>query len=75
LGGTRSTESWRLLKSLRQDNKRDIISPITLEKWDDYFSKLLKENRPHFQIEDQTSTIQTTASPIRINYYRDKKYL
>lgn len=56
-----------MLKGLKQNNKRDIIPPISLENEYDYFSKLLKENRPHFKNEDQNKEISLTASPIRIN--------
>lgn len=41
LGGTKITESWKLLNSLRQNNKNQ--SPITTTKWNEYFGKLLKE--------------------------------
>lgn len=71
LGGSRSTESWRVLRSLRQEKKKDIISPITLEKWDEYFKKLLTEDRRQFQ-EQNFPNILTTASPLRINNYEVK---
>ncbi|XP_030767027.1 uncharacterized protein LOC115890818 [Sitophilus oryzae] len=32
IGGSRSTESWRILRSLRKEKTKDIISPITLPK-------------------------------------------
>lgn len=41
IGGTRSSESWKLLKTLRQNKKKKIISPISLTKWNTYFSSLL----------------------------------
>lgn len=43
IGGTRSTEIWKTIRSLRQRNNKDIISKISLQKRDDYFSELLTE--------------------------------
>ena len=51
LGGRKSAESWKLLKGLRRDMKRDIISPISVEKLEDHFKNLLTERRPEFQYE------------------------
>lgn len=68
LGGSKSTESWKLLKSLRQDNKKDIITPVTLQKWDEYFGKLLTENREAYKKQEPEPRIEirTLASPIRV---------
>lgn len=67
LGGRKSSESWKLLKSLRQDTKKELISPINLKDWDKYFNQLLTENRKEFlDQQKQSSSIQLIASPIRI---------
>ena len=72
LGGRKSTESWKLL-SLGQNKKRDLISPITLGKWESHFGKLLTEDRPEFQNnENNRRIIEVTASPIRINVKKVK---
>ena len=49
IGGRKSTESWKLLKGLRRDMKRDLISPISIDKLEGYFKNLLTERRPEFQ--------------------------
>lgn len=67
IGGTKSTESWRLLKSLRQEKTKEIISPITLNKWDKYFATLLTEDREQFTEEPENDRVQISASPIRIS--------
>lgn len=66
LGGTKSNESWKLLKSLRQNNKRELISPVTTDKWDEYFGKLLREDRVQFLEDDSPNRVHVSASPIRI---------
>lgn len=70
LGGSRSTESWKMLRSLRQEETKDIISPITLEEWDKYFAKLLTEQRTEYQQPQQLKSdiqIRTASSPLRIH--------
>lgn len=48
-GGTRSTEAWRTIKALKQNNKeRTHISYIQGNQWHDYYKKLLNEDRPIF---------------------------
>ena len=49
LGGRKSAESWKLIKGLRRDMKRDILSPITISQLEDHFKELLTEGRPEFQ--------------------------
>ena len=49
LGGRKSAESWKLIKGLRRDMKRDIVSPISLKKLEDHFKDLLTERRPEFR--------------------------
>jgi len=66
LGGRRSTESWKLLKSLRRERKKDIILAITPQKWDDHFRKLLNEERPEFMNDNLNQNINISTSPIRI---------
>lgn len=66
LGGSRSTESWKVLKSLRQEKKRDIISAITPDQWDEYFEKLLNEDRAEFLNNSDTSNVNILASPLRV---------
>ncbi|XP_057663198.1 uncharacterized protein LOC130898146 [Diorhabda carinulata] len=65
LGGSRNTESWKTLKSLREDRSNNLISPITLEKWDEYFSILFTETRPEFKNQRQDN-INIITSPLRI---------
>lgn len=64
IGGTRITESWKTIRSLRQQNNKDIISPISLQKWDDYFSELLTEKRTEYKQQNTTDQITTISSPI-----------
>ncbi|XP_072162646.1 uncharacterized protein [Bemisia tabaci] len=49
LGGRGSTESWKLLKGLRRNMKKDILSPITISQLEDHFKVLRMEVRPEFQ--------------------------
>lgn len=55
--GTKSTESWKLLKSFCQNNK-DITSPI-ITKWDEYFGKILKETRGKFMENKESNRVYT----------------
>lgn len=46
---------------------KDIINTISLQKWEDYFSKLLTEDRTTFkEQEHEDENIQTQGSPIKI---------
>ena len=49
LGGRKSTEGWKVIKGLRRNKMRDIISPVPIDKMEDYFKDLLTERRPEFQ--------------------------
>ena len=51
LGGRRSAESWKLIKGLRRDMKREILSPITINQLEEHFKELLTEGRPEFHQE------------------------
>lgn len=74
LGGRRSTESWRILKNIRAERKREIISPITPERWQQYFKQLLTEQRQEFVENGQPSNIRTIGSPIRITLEELRKH-
>lgn len=46
---------------------KDIINTIPLQKWEDYFSKLLTEDRKSFkEQEHENKDIKTQGSPVRI---------
>lgn len=76
LGGTKSNESWRILKSLRQEKNKEIISPITLNKWNEYFKCLLVEDRINYQKKDNTgNNIQISVSLIRITINKKNEYV
>lgn len=67
LGGTKSTESWRLMKQLRKNQKKDIISTITMDRWETYFKTLLTENRAEFKTNNKNEEqIRVMTSPLRI---------
>jgi len=66
IGGQKSTEGWKAIKELRQNKRKDLISPIPLTKWDEYYKDLLTENRDQFKDENVQPNIHTAASPIRI---------
>ncbi|KAF2890477.1 hypothetical protein ILUMI_15696 [Ignelater luminosus] len=66
LGGRKSTESWKILKSLRKEKKRDIITTITPDQWNEYFERLLNEDRPEFKDNSDTQNINISASPILV---------
>ena len=67
IGESRSTESWKTIKSLRKDTTNEIISSITIEEWERYFKDLLTENRIEFGEETRdTTNINIISSPIRL---------
>jgi hypothetical protein len=69
IGGARSTESWRFIKSLRMNKKGNIISPIKIQQWEEHFKKLLVEDRKEFKaINNRQERIVTIGSPIRIDH-------
>jgi len=62
LGGTKSSESWKVLKSLRGNTKEKVhINHITEQQWEQYYKDLLTENRTNFteSAEEQISNNQT----------------
>jgi len=49
MGGTRVSEAWRAIRNLRKDNKNgNNIALINMNEWEDYYQKLLREDRPQF---------------------------
>lgn len=66
LGGRKSAESWKLIKGLRRDMKRDIISPITISQLDEHFNKLLTEGRPEFQTGNAENIVEDHSMEIRV---------
>lgn len=69
IGGSQSSESWKLLKNLRNDRKKDIIQSISPQTWEGYFEDLLTETREPFK-QIQSNGIQGVrliGSPIRVN--------
>lgn len=70
IGGARSSESWRRIKSLRNNTtEKTQITYIKEERWQDYYRKLLTENRPRFietQDEDKQDGIENTTEEILV---------
>lgn len=67
LGGKKNTESWKILKNIRKTRMKDIINTIPLQKWEDYFGKLLTEDRKSFkEQEHETKNIKTQGLPVKI---------
>ena len=55
LGGKRSTEAWRILKSLRKnENGGQCFNPIPIGNWETYCKGLLTENRERYMGEQET---------------------
>ena len=55
LGSKRSTEAWRILKNLRKnENRRQCLNPIHIDKWETYFKEILTENREHYFGDQET---------------------
>ncbi|XP_030751029.1 uncharacterized protein LOC115878622 [Sitophilus oryzae] len=68
IGGRRSKESWKFIKNVRKRKGKEIISPITPQKWEEYMENLMTENRVEFMdCSDVTTNIRTMGSPIRIS--------
>jgi len=55
LVGKRSTEAWRILKNLRNnENGRQCFNPLPIGKWETYFKGLLTENRERYLGQQET---------------------
>lgn len=67
IGEKRATESWKIMKSIRKNRKKDLITPITLKNWDSYFNELLTEKRAELEIEDSSPYVRMQAFPTRIS--------
>lgn len=68
LGGKRSTESWRVLKKMRNDTTKEIISPITPNEWKQHFADMLNEDRQEFTTTGYADVnITTQGTPVTIN--------
>ena len=52
---------------MRRERNKDIISPITEQAWNQYFEKLLTEDRNEFQSTDSNTNITIQGSPVRIS--------
>nr|XP_018896775.1 PREDICTED: uncharacterized protein LOC109030332 [Bemisia tabaci] len=66
LGGRKSAESWKLLKGLRRDMKRDILSPISIRQLEEHFKQLLTERRPEFQGGTQINTDEASTVSVQL---------
>lgn len=67
LGRRKNTESWKLIKNLWQKKKGDVISQISMEKWENHFKHLLTDNRAKFKNEwNEDNIVNIIASPLRI---------
>lgn len=64
IGGKRCTEAWKFIDSIRTDKKKVILEPISGKDWEDYYSKLLVEDRENFKKEGPRVTVQ--GEPIEI---------
>lgn len=64
IGGRRCTEAWRFVNNIRADKKQIPLEQISAKKWEEYYGKLLSEDRPQF-IEEQTN-ITVDGEPIEI---------
>lgn len=58
---------------MRRERNKDIICPITEQSRNQYFEKLLTEDRKEFQITDNNTNITTQGSPVRISVSEVKK--
>ncbi|XP_060530421.1 craniofacial development protein 2-like [Cylas formicarius] len=57
IGGTRNSESWRLIKSLRTNRKGKVhLEYIPDTMWEIYYKKMLTEDRPTFIGENSETT-------------------
>lgn len=66
LGRRKNTESWKLIKNLWQKKKGDVISQISMEKWENHFKHLLTDNRAKFKNEwNEDNIVNIIASPLR----------
>lgn len=61
LGGTKKL---RKLENLRQDKKRDIISPKQIQQWENQFQTILTEERSKFE---NVNNIQELANLSRLS--------
>lgn len=50
MGGTRMTEAWRFIKNIRKDSNEKVrITAITIDEWEQYYNKLLNEDRAQYK--------------------------
>lgn len=66
--GRKSAESWKLVKNIHAEKRKEILALIVIEKWEQCFQDLLTENKPAFtDDEDKRIRINTVSSPLRIS--------
>lgn len=56
IGGTRSTEVWRVIKSMKTNTKNKRQNTIKIEEWKKHYENLLVENRDEYRLESETET-------------------
>ncbi|PSN48631.1 hypothetical protein C0J52_12701, partial [Blattella germanica] len=55
IGSTKSREAWKIIRSLRTNEKSNVnLQLISQGEWQNYYSKLLKEEREEFIQSDET---------------------
>lgn len=82
LGGTRSSEAWKFIKTLRNENtQRTTLPLISIKAWEDHYKKELTEDRQEYlvqspvpyQIEGQPITVSTKLVEKAVNNMKNKK--
>lgn len=68
LGETKSTESWRLIKQIRQNQKKK-----TNDKWETYFKTLVTEDKTEFKINNGNEHKTVMTTPLRLTMKEVKK--
>lgn len=78
IGGTQSTEAWRTMQSSKTNKMEKWTGSITMDNWENHYTKLLTEDRDEFKqtyicSEDDSET--TNQEEIRITSEESKRAL
>lgn len=55
IGGTKTKEAWNIIRNLRKDHKGNNINMINIDKFQQYFSHMLAEDRKEYTQKEQQS--------------------
>lgn len=76
MGGTRVSEAWKMIKTLRKDERQNTkISLIEMEEWKEYYEKLLVEKRRNFMMKNRNIDMNSEETVDKITQLEIKTAL